>query len=311
MKKVAVLLGGSSSEREVSLRSGEAVYQALLKIGYPAVKIDAGAHLVEQLLQERPQVAFIALHGKLGEDGTLQGLLDILQIPYTGPGVLASAIGMNKLITKKILLAEGIPTPPFESVHKEEIKTKGIVSIITKVKEKLALPLVVKAITQGSTIGIFFVHREEDLVEAINGALNYDDEILIEKMIQGTELTASILGDNPAQVLPLIEITSTTGVYDYQSKYTPGMSSHLIPPRLPQTTQAKVREACLRTYQAIGCRGYARVDCMVDNEGNPYILEVNTAPGMTDTSLFPDAAKAAGLEFPELIRQLVERARCD
>jgi D-alanine-D-alanine ligase len=182
-------------------------------------------------------------------------------------------------------------------------------SIIERITKKLTLPLVVKATTQGSTIGVFFVHQEDELPAAINSALTFDSEILIEQMIHGSELTASILGDDPPIPLPLIEITSDTGVYDYNSKYTPGLSHHLIPPRLPEETQTRVREVCLRTYKAIGCRGYARVDCMVDQEGQPFILEVNTAPGMTATSLFPDAAHEAGIEFPELIRRLVETAR--
>jgi len=309
MKKVAVLLGGTSSEREVSLRSGEAVYQALLKLGYTAIKIDASESLVEQLLEEQPDVVFIALHGKLGEDGTLQGLLDIIGIPYTGPGVLASAIGMNKLTTKKILSYEGIPTPPFLAIRQDEVNSPEWPTILEGINKQLSLPLVVKATTQGSTIGVFFVHREEELLPAIHSALVYDSEVLVEQMIQGSELTASILGDNPPVPLPLIEITSDTGVYDYQSKYTPGMSHHLIPPRLSEDVQARVKDVCLRTYRAIGCRGYARVDCMVDEKGQPFILEVNTAPGMTDTSLFPDAAHEAGIEFTELIRRLIEMAR--
>lgn len=302
-------MGGTSSEREVSLRSGEAVYQALTKLGYQAVKIDAGKSLVEQLLQERPDVAFIALHGKLGEDGTLQGLLDILNIPYTGSGVLASAVGMNKLMTKRVLSNEGIPNAPYIVMRQEEVESNTCAGYITQIKQVLSLPVVVKPTTQGSTIGVFFVHQEKDLLPAIQGAFKYDSEILIEKMIQGTELTAAILGDKPPVLLPLIEITSTTGVYDYQSKYTPGMSQHIIPPRLPETTLSRVKEACLSTYQVIGCRGYGRVDCIVDHNGQPFVLEINTAPGLTATSLFPDAARAAGIEFSELIRQLVEMAR--
>ncbi|NLC06621.1 MAG: D-alanine--D-alanine ligase [Syntrophomonadaceae bacterium] len=309
MKKIAVLCGGTSSEREVSLRSGEAVYQALLATGYSAVKIDANTSLIERLFQERPDAVFIALHGKLGEDGTLQGLLDIMGIPYTGPGVLASAIGMNKLITKKLLSYEGIPTPPFISLNRKEVDTLGWTSVLNKIKQLYPLPLVVKPIAQGSTIGVFFVHREDDIIAAVKDALSFDSEILVEKMIKGTEVTASIMGDNPPVVLPLIEITSVTGIYDYQSKYTPGMSQHIIPPNLPETTQKLAREVCLRTYQAIGCRGYARVDCIIDANGQPFVLEINTAPGLTATSLFPDAARHAGIEFPELVRQIVEMAR--
>lgn len=309
MQKVAVLNGGTSSEREVSLRSGEAVYQALLKLGYPAVKIDARENLVEKLQQEKPEAVFIALHGKLGEDGTLQGLLDIMGIPYTGPGVLASAIGMNKLTTKKILSFEGISTPPFVAVRQEEINSQPWPAILERINQRLSLPLVVKATTQGSTIGVFFVRQPGELQPAILQALTFDPEVLIEQMIRGTEVTASIIGDNSPEVLPLIEITSETGVYDYQSKYTPGLSHHLIPPRLPEAVQVRAKAECLRAYQAVGCRGYSRVDCIVDEKGQPFVLEVNTAPGMTGTSLFPDAAAAAGMEFTELIRRLIESAR--
>ena len=309
MKKVAVLMGGLSAEREVSLRSGEAVYQALLKAGYDAFKIDVGRDVAQRLMENRPDVAFIALHGPLGEDGTVQGLLDLLDIPYTGPGVLASALGINKLMTKKILCFEGIPNPPFLVMKQQEVEKQGWDWAAAEIVKHLSLPVVVKPTTQGSTIGVSFVHEAGALRAAMETAFSYDPVILVEKMIRGTEVTAAIMGENPPVVLPLIEIVSHTGVYDYESKYTPGMSEHIIPPRLPEAVQERVKEVCLRAYIAVGCRGFSRVDCMVDQEGNPYILEINTAPGMTATSLFPDAARAAGIEFPELVSRLVEMAR--
>lgn len=309
MKRVAVLMGGTSAEREVSLRSGEAVYQALLKAGYDAYAIDVDATVGKLLLEDRPDAAFIALHGTMGEDGTIQGLLDILGIPYTGPGVLASALGINKLMTKKILCFEGIPTPPFVVVNQSETEKDGWPAVAEKVIGRLSLPVVVKPTTQGSTIGISFVHQEEQLAPALEQAFKYGPEVLIEKMIQGTEVTSSIMGENSPLVLPLIEIFSVTGVYDYESKYTPGMSDHIIPPRIPEEYQERAKEACLKAYNALGCRGLSRIDCIIDKDGNPYVLEVNTAPGMTATSLFPDAARAVGIEFPELVSRLVEMAR--
>ncbi|NPV89343.1 MAG: D-alanine--D-alanine ligase [Firmicutes bacterium] len=308
-KRVAVLKGGTSAEREVSLRSGQAVYQALLEAGYDAYQIDVDATIGKRLLEDRPEVAFIALHGALGEDGTMQGLLEILGIPYTGPGVLASALGLNKLMAKKVFCFEGIPTPPFVVVNQKEARTAGVSAVVERVVSQLSLPVVVKPVTQGSTIGISFVHEAEKLEAALELAFSYDPQVLIEKMISGVEVTSSILGDDPPLVLPLIEIYSVTGVYDYETKYTPGMSDHIIPPRIPEEQQERAKQACLRAYQALGCRGLSRVDCIVDPEGNPFVLEVNTAPGMTATSLFPDAARAAGIGFPELVSRLVEMAR--
>ena len=308
-KRVAVLMGGTSAERPVSLRSGEAVYQALLQAGYDAYKIDVDANVARKLLEDRPDVAFIALHGPLGEDGTVQGLLDLMGIPYTGPGVLASALGINKKMTKKILCFEGIPTAPFVLVSQSEVEAKGGPAIVEKIVSSLSLPVVVKPTTQGSTIGVSFVHKEMDILPALEEAFKYGPEVLIEKMIKGTEVTASIMGEDPPIALPLIEIYSASGVYDYHSKYTPGMSDHIIPPRIPEEWQERAKEACLRAYIALGCRGLSRVDCMVDEEGNPYVLEVNTAPGMTATSLFPDAARSVGIDFPELCSRLVEMAR--
>ncbi|BAF59571.1 MAG: D-alanine--D-alanine ligase [Pelotomaculum sp.] len=306
--KVGVLMGGRSSEREVSLKTGEAVYNALKVKNYLAVKIDVGLDVVERIKEERIDLAFIALHGRYGEDGTIQGLLEMLDIPYTGSGVLASALAMDKAATKKIIQYEGLPTPPFMLVEKKEALKESLQACSERICREMGLPLVVKAPTQGSTIGMSFVHKEEDMAGALELAYDYDPVALVEQFIRGTEVTASILGNEEPVALPLIEIVSATGVYDYKAKYTAGMSDHIIPPRIPEKQQNAIKKLAVSTFKSLGCRGLARVDFIVDKQGNPFILEVNTIPGMTATSLFPDAARAAGIEFPDLIEKLVELA---
>lgn len=304
--KIGVLYGGLSAEREVSLKTGEAIYKALLKHEYDAVKIDVDKNIAENLKRHNIELAFLALHGKYGEDGTIQGLLEILDIPYTGSDVLASATAINKIATKKIMAYEGIPTPDYFSVSRWEY-TNDPNSIVPKI-ENLGLPVVIKAATQGSTIGISFVNTMEQLSSAFEDAFKYDANALVEKMIDGIEITASVLGNENPQALPLIEIVSATGVYDYEAKYTVGLSDHIIPPRINNELQEKIKALAIKTYQAVGCRGLARVDFMVDATGNAYTLEVNTIPGMTETSLFPDAAKAAGISFEELVKKIVDLA---
>lgn len=306
--KIGVLMGGRSAEKDVSLRTGDAIYNALKEKGYPAVKIDVGLDIAEKIKENAVELAFLALHGKYGEDGTIQGMLEMLDIPYTGSGVLASALAIDKIATKKILLSEGLPTPGFKLSARKETRQKGIQSISQQIYKEMGLPLVVKAPTQGSTIGISFVHQEDELVPALELAFRYDPVALVEQFVQGVEVTASVLGNDDPVALPLIEIVSATGVYDYEAKYTAGMSDHIIPPRIPEEQQALVKKLAVRTFKALGCRGLARVDFIVDQRGNPYILEVNTIPGMTATSLYPDAARAAGIEFPELVDKLVKMA---
>ncbi|MBO8129588.1 MAG: D-alanine--D-alanine ligase [Peptococcaceae bacterium] len=305
--RVGVLMGGRSSEREVSLKSGSAVYDALVAKNYDAVKIDPTTDLPQQIKQAGVDMCFIALHGKYGEDGIVQAILENMDVPYTGSGVLASALAMNKIFTKKILVYEGLPTPRFMTLCPRSSRYNDIEVEAQKVLTKMSLPVVVKASTQGSTIGISFVHKKEDLVPGIQEAFRYDREILVEQFMTGVEVTAAVLGNDNPVVLPLIEIVAAKGVYDYEAKYTPGMSDHIIPPGIPQEIQQRINELALATYRAIGCRGLARVDFIV-SENEPYILEVNTIPGMTETSLFPDAARAAGIEFPDLIDKLVQLA---
>jgi D-alanine-D-alanine ligase len=309
--KIGVLLGGRSSEREVSLRTGDAVYKALIAKGYPAVKIDVGFDIAERIKGEGVELAFLALHGKYGEDGTIQGLLEMLDIPYTGSGVLASALAMDKIASKKMMLYEGLPTPLFKTINRFKAHTVGLVDISNMVLKEMGLPLVVKAPTQGSSIGITFVKHKDELVKALELAFKYDPTALVEQFIEGIELTAAVLGNDDPVALPLIEIISSTGVYDYEAKYTVGMSDHIIPPRIPIEQQNIIKYIALQTYKAIGCRGLARIDFILDREWNPYVLEVNTLPGMTATSLFPDAARAAGIEFQDLTDQIVRLAMED
>lgn len=304
--RVAVLCGGQSEEREISLKSGEHVWQALLKKGYAAVKIDVDRDLVQRLAKEAPDIAFLALHGRLGEDGTIQGLLEVLGIPYTGSGVLASALALDKITTKRLLTAVNLPTPAFFVLNKEEIS--GNFSQCFQKVASLGFPCVVKPSCQGSSIGVSFPRNAKEFQGAVLKALRYSSEVLVEKFLSGTEVTASLLGNNHPQVLPLIEIVARGGLYDYEAKYTPGFSEHLIPPRLPLSVQEKIKKIASQAYLLLKCRGFARVDFLVSENSEPFVLEVNTIPGLTPLSLFPDAARAAGLAFPELVEKIIQLA---
>ncbi len=302
--KVAVLYGGLSTEREVSLRTGKAIFDALQSKPYQTTLIDAGRDLSDRLTVLNPDVAVIALHGKYGEDGCVQGLLELLGIPYTGPGVMASSIAMNKIITKKILSFEGIPTPDFMIIKR---KQENLADIAVGILRRFNLPLVIKAANQGSSIGVCFAFNTEEVTAGLEECFKYDSEILIEQFITGRELTVSVLGNADPVALPVLEITSPTGKYDYHAKYTAGASEHFLA-GLAKETDSVVRELALKSYRAIGCAGLSRVDFMLTEDNRPFVLEVNTSPGMTTTSLFPDAAKAAGISFPDLIEKLINLA---
>ncbi len=305
-ERILVLMGGKSSEREISLRSGRAVTDALREAGFDAQALDLNRESIEKICQIRPDVAFIALHGKGGEDGAVQGLLEWLEIPYTGPDIRASAICMDKITTKKLLAANGLATPKFLILEKEAMATK--VAAAKLVCDTLGLPVVLKSPSQGSSIGVVIAREEGELAPAIEELFSLGDQVLAEAYLRGTELTVPVLGNRDPSVLPIIEITSEGQFYDYRSKYTPGKSQHIIPARIDDKTREKVKDLARRAYLATGCRGYARVDLMLDENGDPQILEINTAPGMTATSLFPDAARAAGLSFPKLVEKMVDLA---
>ncbi len=294
-KKIGVLMGGLSREREISLKTGRAILKALLEKGYNAYGIDVGYDLAEKLLRERIEVAFIALHGRYGEDGTIQGMLEMMGIPYTGSGVLASALALNKIMAKKIFLYEKIPTPPFEVVRREDIEKKAD-------QLSIPLPFVVKPSREGSTLGVSIVKRPEEILPALQEAGKYDEEILVEAFVKGKEITVGILHEIP---LPIIEIAPKSGFYDYYSKYTKGETEYIIPAPLNREKYLYAQEVSLRAFRALGCSDCARVDLMTDEEGNPFVIDVNTMPGMTETSLLPKAAAHAGIPFGDLVEKIL------
>jgi len=307
LKKIAVLLGGKSAEREISLKTGKAVANALVNLGNNVKSIDTKGEFIEDLRAFHPDLVFIALHGPLGEDGAMQGLLEILGYPYTGCDVLASSLAMNKIYTKRILKEAQIPTPRFSVIRERNYLMNPIKTEDLLLKD-LNLPLVIKAPNQGSTIGIYFAKQRSDLNIMILEAFKFEKEILIEEFIHGREVTVAIMGNEELQILPIIEIVSHTGVYDYTAKYTKGMSDHIIPARLSKSVSNMINILAEKSYRSLGCRGFARVDFIVENDINPYVLEVNTIPGMTETSLFPDAALSAGISFDELINRFIQYA---
>jgi len=295
--KVAVLLGGKSAEREVSLNSGGMVLKALRSRAVDAHAFDPAERNLEDLLKQKFARAFIALHGRFGEDGTVQGVLEWLGVPYTGSGILASALAMDKLRTKLLWHAEGLPTPPYEVLRKE--------SDLKAVAKRLGTPLFVKPAAEGSSVGMSKVRSAAALDEAYALAVNYDPVVIAEKFIDGPELTAAILGD---EVLPLIRIETPREFYDYDAKYIANDTRYHVPCGLPDKKEAQLRQLCLKAFRALGCRGWGRVDLMLDKRGRPYLLEVNTAPGMTDHSLVPMAARATGLSYEDLCVRILEGA---
>ncbi|MBM4338623.1 MAG: D-alanine--D-alanine ligase [Deltaproteobacteria bacterium] len=289
-------MGGLSREREISLRTGKAIHKALLEKGYTACAIDVDRNIGESLIKKKIEIAFIALHGRYGEDGTIQGMLEMMGIPYTGSNVLASALALHKVMSKKIFLHEKIETPDFEYFRREEIEKDP------SRKVSLPLPVVVKPAREGSTIGITIVKKEEELLRALKEAGKYDEEILVEAFIKGKEITVGILNDI---ALPIIEIAPKSGFYDYHSKYTKGETEYIIPARIPREKYLHAQEISLRAFKALGCSGCARVDLMTDEEGNPFVIDVNTMPGMTETSLLPKAAEHVGISFGELAERIL------
>lgn len=290
--RVGVLMGGVSSEREVSLRSGRAVLEALRRKGVDAVPLEVGEDLVQRVLEAKIDVAFVILHGRLGEDGTVQGLLELLGIPYTGSGVLASALAMNKVKAKMIFKASSIPTPDFVPLE----GAKGA---------PFPLPWVVKPASEGSTIGVTVVEREEDLGKAVELARRYDQEVFIERFIPGKELTVAVVDGRAFEV---VEVAPKTGIYDYRAKYTPGMTDYLIPATVPEQKREEAKALALRAYEALGCWGCARVDMRMEEGGRIWVLEVNTIPGMTETSLVPKAAAYERVSFDDLVLQMLKGA---
>jgi len=304
MKKltIALIAGGISSEREVSLNSGRQVFEALDKEKYQVIQYDPKTDL-GRLITDSPQIdaALIILHGKYGEDGTVQGLLDLLGIPYQGAGVLGSAAAMNKLASKQLYEKAGLSVPPYISVR------KGDATDIQKNTEKLGFPLVIKPVNGGSSIGMSIVKSEASLKEAVDKSFIYDDTILIEKYIKGIELTGGVIGNNDLEALPIIEIIpgESYEFFDYHAKYTPGATREICPARIDDALTEKAQNYAKTAHNALFCKGYSRTDMILSGE-EIYILETNTIPGMTRTSLLPLAAKTAGISFSELLDRLIQ-----
>ncbi len=328
--RVAVLMGGTSAERAISLSTGRQILAALDREKYIPMALDAaalkgGSHeplpagvtadvgsseiaplRIEELscgeAGAKPDVVFIALHGKGGEDGTIQGMLELLGIPYTGSGVLASALAMDKALTKKLLRAEGIAVP--QDIVLKRHSSFAVAELSSKIQASFGFPVIVKPNAQGSTIGCHVVREPSGLDEAIEDAFRFDPTVLVEQFLTGTEITAGVLGNEKPEALPLIEIITGSGFYDYHAKYSPGGSSHIIPARISEAAAQTSTDYALRCHALLGCRGMSRTDLMVVGD-QPYVLEINTIPGMTPTSLLPDAARAAGISFAELLDMLI------
>lgn len=304
--KVAVICGGKSAEREVSLVSGREIAHALRDFGYDVVTMDVTHTLFHELQTFAPDVVFIGLHGRLGEDGTVQGALELLGIPYVGSGVLASALAIDKAMTKRVLTNEGIPVP--KGIIYRGTGQEVTLAEAKRIGDELGWPLIIKPNKEGSTIGLTLAGSAAEFCAGIHLGLLYDQELIIEQYISGMEVTVVVTGEpDDAQVLGVIEIVPKAALYDYESKYSQGGSEHILPARLPALMLARVEAYARQAYQLIGCRDYARVDFIVSDQG-PVLLEVNTLPGMTPTSLVPDAARHRGISFGTFLDGMVQLA---
>jgi D-alanine-D-alanine ligase len=307
--KVAVLMGGASAERAVSLMSGTGVLAALVARGVDAHAFDPAERAMDELRREGFARCFIALHGRLGEDGTVQGALELLGIPYTGSGVMASSISMDKVMTKRIWLSEGIPTPQYQLLRRGSLDRKRVL----EVPNALGLPLIVKPAREGSSLGVTKVKASSDMVQAVDEAGKLDADILCEACIEGDEVTCPVIGSgDTARALPLIRIVAPEGKYDYQNKYFTDDTRYLVPSGLPAGEEQAIQDLILRAYRVLGCRGWGRIDVMIDaRTRQPSLLEINTSPGMTSHSLVPMSAKAAGISYEDLCLQLLQQAALD
>lgn len=302
-KKIGVVMGGPSAEREVSMNTGNAIVAALREKDYDVVGIDLDPpRFVEQLRENGVEIVFNAIHGLFGEDGRLQGALELLGIPYTGSGVLASAVAMDKGMSKRLFVSTNIPTPRYQLLKRDQGMGPDVLQYVL---DEFEPPFVVKPSTQGSTIGLTIVQEAEELAAALEKAFSYDTEVLVEEFIDGTELTVGILGGSSPEALPVIEIVPYSGVYDYHAKYTKGATEYFVPARIDAETARLTKEVAVEAFKILGCSGVARVDVRLDPSNHPYVLEVNTIPGMTGTSLVPKAAAAAGMSFPDLCERIL------
>ena len=303
--KIGVLCGGRSAEREVSLKSGAQVQSALRELGHEVVQVDIDGTTWDVLRDGGFGCVFNALHGRLGEDGTVQGMLELLGLPYTGSGVLASALCMDKARAAAVMATAGLDVPEFDEL---EIKEGVAAETVEQLVAKYGLPLVIKPVREGSTIGLTIARDADAVASGLVLASKYDRRVLAQRFQEGTEITVGVLATPDIQVLPTLEIVSENPVYDYDAKYTAGRSHHIIPARIAERAREEAQNAAGQAFQVLGCSGMARVDIIVDADGTPWILEVNTVPGLTALSLLPDAAKAAGISFGELCKRLVDHA---
>ena len=304
---IAVVCGGVSSEREVSLRSGKAVFDALRAGGFSNVTLfDLTKESMPDLLRSNIDIAYLALHGKGGEDGCIQGMLELAGITYTGSRVQASANCMDKIRTKELLLTYGLPTPKYLKLCKNDLCNKEQVQ--DRIVCELGLPVVLKSPCEGSSIGVFIVRDRSELGKYVDEIFTYGDTLLAEEYVEGVEVTLPILGNTELTVLPCIEITSENEFYDFEAKYTAGMCHHILPARISESDAAEVSELGSAAYRALGCAGLSRIDFIIDKNKGPMIIEINTLPGMTEMSLFPDSARYAGISFPELTERVVRLA---
>jgi D-alanine-D-alanine ligase len=311
VSRIAVLKGGRSLERQVSLRSGARVEDALARLGHEVVPIDVGHDLVERLRGGEVDAAFVALHGRDGEDGTIQELLEVLGIPYTGSGIAACIRSWDKVRAKHELRAAGIPTPDFYAFGETAFKELGAASVLPAIEERLRFPIVVKPGAQGSALGIKFARTAADVPTALVAAFSYDTKVLLERHVAGRDLAVSIVEDRGSpRVLPVVEaVPPEEGFYDFEARYAIGRTEFICPARIGEELTAQAQSIALEVWRLFGCEGFGRVDMMLDEqEGALYVLETNTIPGLTETSLLPQAAEADGLAFDQLIEQIVAPA---
>ena len=295
-KRIGVLLGGVSSEREISLKTGEAVLAALTARGYDAIGVPVTRDVARQVQDAAIDVAFLALHGKYGEDGCVQGVLELLGIPYTGSDVLASALAMNKVKAKEIFRLHNLPTPSYYVVRESDVAR------LDEIHGGFGMPVVVKPGSEGSSVGVSIVKDMVQLGPALHEALTFDAEVLVERYIHGMEVSVAVLD---GKALGAVEIVASRGFYDYKAKYEKGVTEYFIPPRVSSTRYANLLTLAEKAHLALGCRGVSRVDLRVSDRGNEYLLEVNTLPGMTSTSLVPKIASAAGIGFDDLVERIL------
>ncbi len=307
--KVAVLMGGASAEREISLMSGQGVLQALRSQGVDAHAFDPAERELLELKRDGFARCFIALHGRFGEDGTVQGALELLGIPYTGSGVMASSIAIDKVMTKRVWIAEGIPTPRYTLLKNGAFERSDVIAV----PDDLGLPVIVKPAREGSSIGVTKVMGYSGMVAAVDLAGSLDPSILCEECIEGDEVTCAVIGEGSnARALPVVRIVAPDGNYDYQNKYFTEDTHYLVPSGLPQGEEEVIQTLVLKAYRVLGCRGWGRIDVMIDAATRqPYLLEINTSPGMTGHSLVPMSAKAAGISYPALCLQVLQQAALD